>query len=111
LGDIARDGQPRIEDICDALGDRVARTLSTLHVPNKGLTVVMAGYESNNRPFRATVSNMKSGGDSSDVRERFASEVRRFYSWDPKPDIHIAGGGRSVRVEGQLRAGAQALSL
>jgi hypothetical protein len=92
LGSITRDGEPSIEDICGSLGERAGHALSRLeHLRNKGLTVVMAGYDRENRPFRATVSNMKMGTAPSDVRERFLSEVRRFYPWDPKPDIHVAG--------------------
>lgn len=101
LGDITRNGQPRIESICDSLGDRAARTLSALTVANKGLTFVMAGYEGDDhRPFRATVSNMRPSGDPSDARERFVSDVRRFYPWDPKPDIHIAGAVAAFESRG-----------
>ncbi len=92
LGRITRDGEPSIEQICNSLGDCAAHALSRLgHHKNKGLTVVMAGYDRDNRPFRATVSNMRMGKNPLEVRERFVSDVRRFYPWDPKPDVHIAG--------------------
>ncbi|MBA2713878.1 MAG: hypothetical protein H0U55_10060 [Rubrobacteraceae bacterium] len=112
LGDITRYGQPRIESICDSLGDRAARTLSRLAVANKGLTFVMAGYEGDDhRPFRATVSNMKSGGDPSGARERFVSDVRRFYPWDPKPDIHIAGAVAAFESKGSYGRALKRLRL
>lgn len=51
----------------------------------------MAGYDRDNRPFRATVSNVWPGNGGLKARERFVSDVRTFYPWDPKPDIHVAG--------------------
>lgn len=100
LGDIARNGKARIEDICNALAERAADTLSGLAVENKGLTFVMAGYEGDDRPFRATVSNMRRKGDPSDVRGHFISEVRRFYPWDSKPALHTAGAVAIFETKG-----------
>jgi hypothetical protein len=91
LGSITREGQPGVEDVCNSLGERATTALAGLRV-KQGLKVVLAGYEGNNRSFRATVSNMRVGSDGSpEVRDRFVSEVRRFYPWDPKPNIDAAG--------------------
>lgn len=52
LGSITRSGEPRLENICRALGERAANVLSRLR-GFKGLEVVLAGYEQKNVAFRA----------------------------------------------------------
>lgn len=93
LGEIMRDGEPSLEDICSAIGERAASALSRLpsNVRGAPLTFVMAGYDRENRPFRATITNTRAGSGVMATRDRFISDVRRFYPWDRRPDIHVAG--------------------
>lgn len=93
LGEITRDGEPSLEEICSAISERAASALARLpsNVRRVPLTFVMAGYDRENRPFRATVTNTRMVSGMMATRDRFISDVRRVYPWDRRPDIHIAG--------------------
>lgn len=94
LGSIVRDGEPSLEAICEALSQRATKAVARLQgeMRNKGLKIVLTGFDRENRPFRATVSNIKfSSYDVFDVRDHFVWDVRRYQSWNPMPDIDIAG--------------------
>ena len=93
LGSITRNGRPTIENICRSFAEQATRTLSRLPGNYKPLEVVLAGYDRNNRAFRATVSNMKVNeeGFVEVVRKRLVSDVQWFYPWSPKPELYVAG--------------------
>jgi hypothetical protein len=94
LGAICRSGEQSLETICESLSQRATDAISRLRGDqrNKGLKVVMAGFDRENRPFRATVSNIRfSSHDIFDVRDRFTWDVRRYHPWNPMPDIDVAG--------------------
>jgi hypothetical protein len=94
LGSITRDGETGVERIADALATRATRTISRLRGERwmKGLKIVLAGYDRENRPFRATVSNIRfRSHDAFEVLDRFGVRVRRYYPWDSMPDIDVAG--------------------
>ena len=102
LGSITRDGEPDLETICKLLSERATNAMSRLLGPrkNKGLKVMLAGFDNKNRPFRATVSNIKfSSYDVFDVRDRFVWDVKRFHSWSPLPDIDVAGAVGAFEAE------------
>jgi hypothetical protein len=92
LGSITRYGDRRAESVCRSLCEQATRALSRLRGNNKPLAVVLAGYETGNVAFRAVVSNMKvNKAGNLEIRDRFNSDVRRFYSWSPKPEMYVAG--------------------
>jgi len=94
LGVITRSGEPSLETICESLGQRATNAISRLRGKqrNKGLKVILAGFDRTNRPFRATVSNIRfSSYDVFDVRDRFVWNVQRYQPWNPMPDIDVAG--------------------
>lgn len=92
LGSITRSGTPSVDGICRSLGQVASTALSRLRGNYKPLEVVFAGYERNNIAFRATVSNMKVNKRGHiETRDRFTSDVRRFYPWSPKPEMYVAG--------------------
>jgi len=93
LGEITRNGEPSLEQICSAIGARAASAFARLPSNVRGvpLTFVMVGYDRENRPFRATVTNTRAESGVTVTRDRFISDVRRFYPWDRRPDIHVAG--------------------
>jgi hypothetical protein len=94
LGAITRDGETRLDHIADALAARATHAISRLRgeMWKKGLKIVLAGYDVENRPFRATVSNIRfRSHDAFEVRDRFAVRLHRYYPWDPKPDIDVDG--------------------
>ncbi len=93
LGSITRNKRPTVENICRSFSEQATRTLSHLPGTFKPLEVVLAGYDLNNRGFRATISNMKVNeeGFVEVVRKRFVSDVRWFYPWSPKPELYVAG--------------------
>jgi hypothetical protein len=94
LGTITRSGQPSLEAICESLSQRATEEISPLRGEqrHKGLKIVLAGFDHENRPFRASVSNIRfSSFDVFDVRDRFVWEVRRYQPWNPMPDIDVAG--------------------
>ena len=94
LGSITRSGEQSLEDICESLSQRATEAMSRLRGErrNKGLKVVLAGFDRANEPFRATVSNIRfSSHDVFDVRDRFAWNVRRYQAWNPMPEIDMTG--------------------
>lgn len=94
LGTITRSGEPSLETICESLSQRATVAISRLRGEqrNKGLKVVLAGFDHVNRPFRATVSNIRfSSYDVFDVRDRFVWNVQRYQPWNPMPDIDVTG--------------------
>ena len=92
LGSITRYGDRRVESICRTLGDHSAQALSRLRGSYKPLEIVLAGYEKNNVAFRAIVSNMKVNQQGMlEVRDRFTTDIRRFYPWSPTPELYVAG--------------------
>jgi hypothetical protein len=108
LGSIARNGKPRVENICRSFSEQAANRLSRLH-GFTGLEVILAGYERKNVAFRATVSNMRVNKKGSlEVEDRFHSDVRRFYPWSPKPEMYVAGNVAAFEAEDPT---AQALSV
>jgi hypothetical protein len=94
LGSITRSGEQSLEDICESLSQRATEAMSRLRGErrNKGLKVVLAGFDCANNPFRATVSNIRFNSyDVFDVRDRFLSNVRRYQTWNPMPEIDVTG--------------------
>lgn len=63
------------------------------------MTFVMAGYERDNRRFRATVTNTIVANGEMATQDRLVSEVRRFYPWDRPPDIHVAGAAAAFEAK------------
>lgn len=99
LGSITRYGDRRVESICRSLVQQATRALSRLRGNYKPLEVVLAGYEKNNVAFRAIVSNMRVNQQGRlEIRDRFTTDIRRFYPWSPTPEIYIAGA--TVTFEG-----------
>lgn len=99
LGSISRNGQPSVEQICRTFEERATHTFSRVR-PRKPLEVVLAGYDQNNRSFRATISNMRVNhqGFVEVVRDRFISDVRWFYPWSPKPKMYLTGTVRAFQA-------------
>lgn len=92
LGSITRYGDRRIESICRSLCEQATRALSRLRGNYKPLEVVLAGYEKNNVAFRAIVSNMRVNQQGRlEIRDRFITDIRRFYPWSPTPELYVAG--------------------
>ena len=101
LGSITRAGEPSVNQICRALGDRVTFALSRLRGDDKPLEVVLAGYDRNNHAFRATVSNMKydNRGFYVGSRKRFVHDVQSFHAWNPMPKMYMTGARATFEAD------------